>query len=83
MTITQLESRTEAAFADALILPTSDWQVWFAWYPVRLLMSRRHAWLRSVHRRCVNKAGYETCEYTDDPAAHPAPELALRHLHHG
>lgn len=28
----------------------NDWQVWFAWYPVRLL-TMEWAWLRKVRRR--------------------------------
>lgn len=46
---------------------TEPWQPWFAWYPVRLYMCSRHAWLRGIWRRCVDRNGIQTCDYTDCP----------------
>gem|GEM_PF-6157637 len=49
------------------------WQPWFAWHPVRLYMSSRHAWLKPLWRRCVDKNGVECCDYTDTPEKFPDP----------
>jgi hypothetical protein len=53
------------------IEPFTAWESWFAWRPVRLYMSSRYAWLRPIHRRCVRKGVFMSCDYTDDPDAYP------------
>jgi hypothetical protein len=47
------------------------WASWFAWRPVKLYMTRRYCWLRTIHRRCVTKNGFQSCEYTDRPEDYP------------
>jgi hypothetical protein len=49
-----------------------EWERWFAWYPVRLYMTSRFAWLKTIYRRCVTKADMETCDYTDAPDEFPS-----------
>ena len=51
----------------SIVFNTKPWERWFAWHPVRLYMSSRHAWLRWIWRRCVDKNGLESCDYTDGP----------------
>jgi hypothetical protein len=45
---------------------------WFAWHPVKSYMSPRYAWLRPIYRRCVNKSGLKSCDYTDSPEDFPS-----------
>ena len=52
------------------------WEIWFAWHPVKLYMTRRYCWLRTIHRRCVIKNGLESCEYTDQPEDYPSTDAA-------
>ena len=51
----------------------SDWESWFAWHPVRLYMTGRHAWLRIIHRRNVSMSGIARCDYTDQPDQFATP----------
>lgn len=46
-----MERHDEPPLRNALAKPqSSEWEVWFAWYPVELL-TLEIAWLRKVRRR--------------------------------
>jgi hypothetical protein len=51
----------------------SDWENWFDWRPVRLYMTGRLAWLRTIYRRNVSRSGVSTCDTTDQPDQFATP----------
>ena len=68
---------TEAAAPGPDISIMQDpWGAWFAWHPVKLYMTRRYCWLRTIHRRCVTKNGLQSCEYTDQPEEYPSVDAS-------
>ena len=66
----QLAYAAPQTVADSSITQ-QPWAAWFAWRPVKLYMTRRYCWLRTIHRRCVTKNGFQSCEYTDRPEDYP------------
>lgn len=51
------------------------WELWYAWHPVRLYMSRRLTWMCWIHRRAIHRSGMAMWDYTDQPEMHADPPV--------
>jgi hypothetical protein len=59
-------------------LDVGEWELCFAWHPVRLYGTGRFAWLRKISRRPVFIGSFRLkTDYTDSPSEVPAVDRLL------